>query len=103
MVNYLGYGYMGLEPKLFAFLYKLWLESGSIALMRWRLSTVKAIITDFGTESELADTADVLPEFIARLGYEWKVQRVRYMFPFAIWSCGWHHMWDHISEWVAQI
>ena len=100
-VTFLGFGYHGLKSKIFSLLWKFWLETGTVALMRWRLATVKGIISDFGTESDICDSRDLLPEFLAAIGWQEKVTRLEYLFPMAIWSCGWHHQWDHIAQWVS--
>ena len=63
-MTYLGYGHMRLQDKIFSLLWAYWLEcGGDVSRMRWRLSIVRAICTDQGVESGLADAPDMLPFF----------------------------------------
>jgi len=82
-VNCLGFGWMGINPKIFSLLFKFWVETGDVGLMRYRLALVKGIVTDFGTESKVVDSADLLPEFLELRGWrgEGGVRRLSFCSP----------------------
>ena len=68
-IGFLGFGFMHLNAIIFALLHKLWIETGTVSLMRWRLKMARALTTDFGTEERIADSGDLLPEFLAHIGW----------------------------------
>ena len=100
LVNYLGFGHMGLQPKIYAILYKMWVECGDEELMRFRLALVKGIISDMGTEKDVADSRDVLPGILAFIGWDGFVERMDFLYPNAVWMSGWHHVFDHVAQWA---
>ena len=98
-ISYLGFGYLTLPGKLFGFLWKLFLESGpDIALLRWRLRAIRGFSSDFGVEAGVADSKDVLPSFLQYIGCVLPCSQERFLFPLAVWSRGWHHLWDQVAQ-----
>jgi hypothetical protein len=98
-VVYLGYGFQSLADKLFAFLWTVFLEIGPFPeLIRKRLLRIRGWTTDWGTESGICNTADVLPQFLHAIGYQHPVPQQLYMFPRAVWVPGWHHLWDGVAK-----
>ena len=98
-VVYLGYGFQSLADKLFAFLWTVYLEIGPFpTLIRKRLHRIRGWTTDWGTESGICNTADVLPSFLRVIGYQHPVPPQLYMFPRALRMPGWHHLWDGIAK-----
>ena len=91
------------DPNCFPFFWKLFLESGpNVGLLRWRLRATRGFVTDFGTESHLADAQDCLQEFLESTGSTLRVEPERYLFPLALYFTGWHHVWDHIAQVVSE-
>ena len=98
-VTYLGFGHMSLTHKVYSFLHVLFLECGpDIGLLRWRLSRIRGWCTDWGVEAQVANTPDLLPDFLAAIGCPLRVARETYLFPRAVWMPGWHHHWDNIVK-----
>ena len=90
---------MSLTHNVFAFLWALFLECGpNIPLLRYRLSSISAFCTDWGTESAICDVVDMLPEFMATLGFTEPVPKMRWLFPNAFWVPGWHRLIDSVSK-----
>ena len=102
-ITFLGFGYQHLKAKLLSFLWKLWLESKSTVLMRFRLARIRGFSTDHGTECEMADSPDCLGEFLLHIGWSETVSREEFLMPNAIWMCGWHHQRDHCAQWVSCV
>ena len=93
---------MNLTGKVMSFLFELFLETGpSVEKMRWKLNQICGICSDYGTEHEIVDVADCLPEFFQWIGSPVHVPRQGWLMPRAVYSCGWHHKWDHIAQEVG--
>lgn len=99
--SYLGYGHMAAKDKLFALLWAVFLECGpGLSAMRWRLRRVRGLCTDFGAESVIVDSPDVLPEFAAAIGlvpHSSQAQSLEaqpFLFMRAFWTPGWQHSCD---------
>ena len=103
MVSFLGYGFQHLLSKAFALLWKIWVEVESVSMLRFRLRSVCGICSDFGTEAELYELVDIVPAFLRTIGYSEPVPRETWLFPVALWMCGWHHVWDHIAQWAPWV
>jgi len=97
-IVYLGYGHQALRDKVFGMLHVLLLEVGpSVEALRYRLSKVTGMITDWGVESQLADVGDSLGEFLAASGCREaaaQCDKLEFLFPHCVWMPGWHHSWD---------
>ena len=90
---------MSLAHKVYSFLHVLFLECGpDIGLLRWRLSRIRGWCTDWGVESQVANTPDLLPDFLVAIGCRLMVAKETHLFPRAVWMPGWHHHWDNIVK-----
>ena len=96
---FLGFGWTGLTAKVYALLWKIFLEIGpDVPALRWKLRHTRGFITDQGTEADLADCSDVLPDFLRWIGFNGEIPPPEdFLFPLALWSCGWHHKFDNIA------
>jgi hypothetical protein len=101
MVSFLGYGFMHLRAKVYSLLWKLWVECQDVGLMRWKLKHIAGMVTDQGTEADIADSPDYLPDFLQTINYPGAVSRQTYLLPLCVWVKGWHHGFDHIAQWVS--
>jgi hypothetical protein len=98
-INYLGYGFMGMRQKTYSLLWKLFLETGpNEERLRFRLSHIRGMCTDMGTESGIPDCRDCLQEFLTAIGCPLIVTPVEWLLPNCVFSSGWHHLLDHVSE-----
>ena len=69
-VTFLGFGFMGLAAKVPSMIHVLWMESGSVETIRRRFRGIRGICTDFGTEAEIADRQDLLPDYLRIVGIQ---------------------------------
>lgn len=87
-------------------LWQLWLIYGpSYRTMRDVLSSVRWVLTDFGTESSLHEAEDSLCAFYRYLKGEEvpPIQRgLAFLLPNAMLQPGWHHLWDNILKLVVN-
>ncbi len=68
-VTYLGFGLMGLSCKVWAILWVLFLSVGPHPeRMRWKLTCIFSFCTDWGTEVEIVNSRDCLPELLVAIG-----------------------------------
>ena len=96
-IAFLDYGAGNLTSKIFQLLFKIYCETGpDTVLMRWRLRHTRFVCSDQGTESGIADAADILNDFYIWLGSPCRVEPTRFLFPLCVYSAGWHHRFDHI-------
>ena len=98
-VCYMGFGFMGLIDKMYSILWAFFLECGpNPALIRFRCSRIRSWTTDMGTECGLADGQDVLPAFMASIGYTGYIKPQRFLFDRCFWIPGWHHLADNLAK-----
>ena len=98
-LNFLARGFQSLTAKVFSILWKILLVTGPHeSAFRQRLRAIRCFCTDGGTEASIADTRDVLGEFLDFVGCDLVVEKQEYLFPLAIFMSGWHHRWDNILK-----
>ena len=99
LVSVLHYGAGNLTSKVFAILWKMYVETGpNVDLLRWRLWNTRIACSDQGTEGYIANALDCLNDFLMWIGSPLRAQPTEYLFPLCICSPGWHHRWDHVLE-----
>ena len=95
----LGHGFMSVRDKVFALLWAMWLETGSVSLLRWQCDHAQGITSDRGTEALICDVGDMLPDFADSIGAQTEgLTRGANLFPGALWFPGWRHLWDGIIK-----
>ena len=87
----LRFACLGLSDKCVATLFAIILECGlSVRAIRAYLHSVRAVVSDFGTEAGLADCKDVLPQMLRVLTKgRLKCDEEQFAFPRAIQMPGW--------------
>ena len=85
--------------KTTAILWQIFLQvEPKFASMRAFCNRVCGITTDMGTERHIADYADILIPFCMAIGVRIPkgIQRQRYLFPCALMTMGWFHLFDNL-------
>ena len=94
----LGRDLLGVHGKTIALLWQVYLIAGpSFEGMRKFLRRVRSLTTDMGAERGIADHSDILVDFFTYLDPDFRAEgreRLEYLFPRAIQTSGWQHMWD---------
>ena len=102
-ITFLGFGFMGVLARAHSLLWKIYIEVGpNEALLRWRLKSIRGFTTDWGSESKLPYLRDCLQTFLVSIGSTLEVTPAKFLFPLAVWACGWHHKWDNIMREVCE-
>jgi hypothetical protein len=92
-----------LADKCMALMWQIWLLAGpgKEAIREW-LSTIRVIVSDWGTESGIHEAPDVVDAFFhyletGKIAYD-MIKPNTYLFPFAVWCPGWCHIWDNLTK-----
>ena len=96
----LHHGRQSAVDKTCTLLFSVILITGmQVHAIRKYLSSIRAVLTDWGVESLVADSRDILPEFLERItGRRIPCEPQQYLLPRAIQCPGWHHVFDNLMQ-----